>query len=120
MNLIDSFNEFLADEHPDLPAMPTHNVVCHRCKGEGVLGGFPGVYTRDDFDSGDVDLEEYLDYSRTCEKCEGVRVLKVAEDDGLDHIGDPGLAETVRMWHQWQWDEAEHRAQIAAEQRMGA
>jgi hypothetical protein len=52
-----------------------HKVVCPRCRGEGTLGGYPGVYTQADF-AEDPDLyDDYMAYRRICEDCGGLRVI---------------------------------------------
>lgn len=112
MNELDRFQQFLADEHPELPALPTHKEVCSRCRGEGVLVGFEGVYTQEDFTSGEVDVDEYLDFTRTCEDCNGLRVIEVPTEHGH--------SEVARLWQEWLRDAADARHIEAMERRMGA
>ena len=45
--------------------------ICDRCRGDGFLKGYAGVYTSDDFASGEVDLDEYLAHRRECDDCAG-------------------------------------------------
>jgi hypothetical protein len=87
-----------------------HNEVCSRCKGEGVLKGYPGVYTSDDFASGEVDLDDYLEHRRTCDKCEGLRVVKVLSREAEER---PAVAENIRDYY-------ETEAIYDMERRMGA
>jgi hypothetical protein len=44
-------------------------VICYRCGGDGVLRGYAGVYTSDDFASGEVDIDDYLATRRACDDC---------------------------------------------------
>lgn len=111
MTTIEQFNEFQIAE--GLPTIRTRWEVCDRCRGRGTLGGFPGVYTQDDFDSGDVDLDEYLSYSRTCEECNGRTTVLAVDRESSDK--DARLA-----WDEWCREEAEYRHIEAMERRMGA
>lgn len=50
--------------------------VCHRCKGEGTLGGWPGAFTESDrAEWSDEDYDDYMNTRRTCEDCQGNRVV---------------------------------------------
>jgi hypothetical protein len=46
-----------------------HWEICQRCRGEGILKGYAGVYTSDDFDSGEIDYVDYMMNRRACEDC---------------------------------------------------
>lgn len=43
--------------------------ICRRCRGSGELGGYPGVYTSDDFAEDPDFAEDYMNYRRPCEDC---------------------------------------------------
>lgn len=112
MRDLELFNEYLAEEHPDLPPLPSHWIICDRCRGEGELQGYPGVYTQDDFDEDPDFFDDYREYRRPCEDCGGSGKLKVATEDGG--------SETSRLFREWVRDMNEMRAIEAAERRMGA
>ena len=113
MRDLDMFNEYLAEEHPDLPPMPTHWIICERCHGEGELRGYPGVYTQDDFDELGPDFfEDYISHRRMCLDCDGTGKYKVPAESGNE--------ETARLFRQYIREINESRAIEAAERRMGA
>jgi hypothetical protein len=54
--------------------------ICDRCKGDGTLGGYPGVYTAEDFYEDPDFAEDYHNYRRPCEDCEGTgKILELTE-----------------------------------------
>lgn len=112
MNLIDSFNEFLAEEHPELPPLPTHWVICDRCRGDGELQGYPGVYTQDDFLEDPDFFDDYREHRRPCEDCGGSGKVRVPTED----CG----SETSRLYREYVRDIHESYAIEAAERGMGA
>jgi hypothetical protein len=54
---------------PLLTMQDFHWEICQRCRGEGILKGYAGVYTSDDFDSGEIDYVDYMMNRRACEDC---------------------------------------------------
>lgn len=86
-----------------------HFEVCGHCKGHGVLRGWPGVYTTDDFESPE-DIDDYMASERTCEDCNGVRVVEALNDKALAR---PEI-------QQWIRDVRSSRAIETQERRMGA
>lgn len=85
--------------------------ICDRCKGEGFLRGYPGVYTADDF-AEDPDLaDDYMAFERTCEDCNGLGRVKGIDDEIVDN--DPAL----QAWLKEMSDLAQVEAQ---ERRYGA
>lgn len=109
-----NINQFNASQIEDgLPVVRTRWEVCSRCRGAGALHGFPGAYTQDDFDSGEVDLDEYMNYERSCEDCNGRTTVLVVDRKG-------SCPEALVAWDQWCGDEAESRHIEAMERRMGA
>lgn len=95
------------------PDTPTEHKICRRCKGEGVLGGFPGTYTSDDFASGEVDIEEYMAHERTCEDCQGNRTIRAIQENRLS-------PELLKEWREWCQEHYDMEAQYEQERRMGA
>jgi len=112
MRDLDMFNEFLAEERPELPPMQWHWVICDRCRGHGFVRGYPGVYTQDDFASGEVDLDDYMEHTRDCPDCEGSGKERVP-------TAAPG-SETERLFRHYLQEINESRAIEAQERRMGA
>jgi len=97
-------------EYGDITVDDFEWAVCGRCRGEGTLGGYPGVYTQEDF-AEDPDLfEDYMDHRRTCEDCGGRTTIKQlkAEVEAREDIRD-----AIRDWY-------ETEAIYASERRMGA
>ena len=94
------------------PLTPTKWEVCRRCRGAGVLGGFPGTYTQEDFD-GDVDFEDYMEFRRTCEDCAGRTTIQVIDDQYLSD-------ELRKEWEDWTRSHYETEAIYEQERRMGA
>jgi hypothetical protein len=62
------------------PEIDLHWEICERCRGEGKLRGYPGVYTSDDFAEDPDFAEEYMSYERPCEDCNGRGSVKGASD----------------------------------------
>ena len=94
MTMQSRFAEYWEEEHGSPP--PTHWEICSRCKGDGTLGGFPGVYTESDrAEWSDEDFDEYFNTRRACEDCEGTG--KVQEFDG----------DAAAEWAEWERDAAE-------------
>ena len=105
----DPLDSFL-DQYPDTP---TVDKPCRRCKGTGVLGGFPGTYTSDDFASGEVDFDEYMAHERPCEDCGGTGSIRV--------IDEVRLSDSLnKEWRAWFQDYADMEAEYQQERRMGA
>jgi hypothetical protein len=87
-----------------------HWVICSRCRGDGALRGYPGVYTQDDFASGDVDLDDYLEHRRTCDDCDGTGKRRELSEEAEAR---PEVQEWIRDYY-----DTEHI--YAMERRMGA
>jgi hypothetical protein len=96
-----------------VPAMPTHKIVCGRCRGEGVLHGYPGVYTQDDFYEDPDFFDDYREYTRTCEDCGGLRVL---DEPDLERASEA----TKQHWAEWTQDMWDMHRTYEMERRMGA
>jgi hypothetical protein len=85
-------------------------VICSRCEGDGTLGGYPGVYTQDDFAQDPDFFEDYMRHTRSCEDCGGTgKMLQVTEEAEAR----PEVQEWLRDW----W---ETEAIYESERRMGA
>lgn len=107
------FDQYLEAEHEDLPALRTRNEVCSRCRGEGELGGYPGVYTQDDFDEDPDFFDDYIEHRRTCEDCNGRRVTRVVDREASH-------PDTLSTWDEWCQDMWEMNRIYEMERRMGA
>ena len=86
-----------------------HFVVCPRCKGRGILRGWPGVYSQADFESPE-DIDDYMHHQRTCEDCNGLRVIEVLHESAMTRPA-------VTQWLHDMWEANDIEAQ---ERRMGA
>lgn len=69
----DTFDEVCAEagHSPLITDADFHWEICGRCRGDGTLGGYPGVYTSDDFAEDPDFFDDYIAYRRTCEDCGG-------------------------------------------------
>lgn len=85
-------------------------VICDRCRGEGTLGGYPGVYTQDDFADDPDFFEDYMNHQRPCEDCVGSGKVK---DLTVEARERPEVKEWLRDWY-------DTEAIYAMERRMGA
>lgn len=112
MRDVDLFNEFLAEEHPEVPPMQWHWEICDRCRGDGELGGYPGVYTAEDFAEDPDFFDDYRAHRRPCEDCGGTGKVRVP-------TAAPG-SETERLFRRYVQEINESRAIEAQERRMGA
>lgn len=110
-DITDSFNEWRRDE--GLPEIPVIWEVCSTCYGEGTLGGYPGVYTQEDFAEDPDFFEDYRAHRRQCEDCRGRTTVKVADYDSADE-------ETRDAWMRFAREVANSYAIEAQERRMGA
>ncbi len=104
---VEKFNQFR-----DEPA-PTKWVICSRCRGEGTLGGYPGVYSEEDFVEDPDFYEDYMNHRRTCEDCGGPGKVRVFDEEAAG----PELTAEYQEYERDSWEtEAIHRAEV----RMGA
>lgn len=100
------------DEYdPVITEADLHWVICSRCRGDGTLKGYPGVYTQSEFDEafGD-DPDEYFNHRRPCEDCDGTGKIR-------ELTAEAEARPEVREWLD-DWHETEHI--YAMERRMGA
>lgn len=80
----DTFTEECADagHEPVVTDADFHWVICDRCNGNGTLRGYPGAYTADEFAEAFADdPDEYLDFRRDCEDCNGSGKLRALRPD---------------------------------------
>lgn len=87
------------DEGPHSPLLTEGDmewVICDRCHGEGTLGGYPGVYTQDDFADDPDFYEDYMNHRRPCEDCMGSGKVKELTVEARER---PEVQEWLRDWH---------------------
>jgi hypothetical protein len=78
----DRLIEWMLD--PDEPLITTADiewVICDRCRGEGILGGYPGVYTEADFAEDPDLIFDYMAHRRACEDCRGTGKVRELTDE---------------------------------------
>lgn len=107
------------DYYVDEIVLPTKMEVCDRCRGRGThtnpsIDG-NGITSAEWAEWDDDDREGYLTgaYDVMCEECHGRNVMEVVDEDQLG-------PEHLEAWNQQVQDEYDYRAEIRAEQRMGA
>ena len=71
-------------------------VICDRCRGDGMLGGYPGVYTSDDFADDPDFYEDYMNHRRCCEDCDGTGKLKALTVEAEER---PEVQEWLKDWY---------------------
>lgn len=60
--------------------------ICDRCRGDGELGGYPGVYTSDDFAEDPDFAEDYMSFRRPCEDCKGSGKVQELSDAAYERV----------------------------------
>ena len=95
------------------PDTPTKWEVCRRCRGTGELGGYPGVYSGDDFAADPDFFEDYRNHRRVCEDCGGRTTIQVIDEAHL-------TKELREEWEDWTRSHYETEAIYEQERRMGA
>lgn len=103
-------------------SLPSYKEVCSNCHGEGkhVDRAIDGNgLSREDFDEDPDFAESYFagDYDVTCEECHGLRVVDVVDEEACQR---QGKGEMLQRYYDRLEEERNHRAEIAAERRMGA
>jgi RecJ-like exonuclease len=103
----------------DTLTLPAKWDICHRCHGEGTHTN-PAVdghgITQEEMDELGPEFEEdYFSgvYDITCEECHGSGKVLVPDEGKCD-------PHALAVYHQEQIDEANYRAEVEAERRMGA
>ena len=109
---------FAEEGHEVELALPAKFEVCPRCRGAGshVNPAIDGNGISPDQFRDDPDFEEAYfrgDYDVACDRCKGKRVIAVPDMTKLTE------AEKV-IWRQHVQDEADYRAEVEAERRVGA
>lgn len=105
-------------------ALPASYEVCDRCRGAGkhvnpAIDG-DGITSEEfDRDWDDESKEAYFagDYDVLCEECGGKRVTLAINEAECKR---QGLGVDLEAYYESRRDEASHRAECAAERRMGA
>lgn len=106
---------------------PCKKEVCPSCDGEGFVltEGLRGVaFSADEFYETFEDEEQQAEYFRRggiydvhCPTCQGQNVVSVVDEQACAR--DPELTRLLGLYHQKLEDEAQLRAEEAAERRMG-
>jgi hypothetical protein len=80
-----TFENLFVDSNDVEHTLPSKYVVCPRCNGRGTSSAYLGAFTREDFDEDPDFARDYLDgaYDRSCTRCNGVRVIEVADFDRM-------------------------------------
>jgi hypothetical protein len=114
-------------ERNDAVEFPAKWVICYDCQGEGTtyLGWASKdqpAFTQEDFayEGGDFQ-EEYMEgrYDRQCPACkDGSGKVKEINEDVIK--ADSPLGALLKQYHDKLKTDADHEAECAAEQRMGA
>lgn len=125
------FIVFVGDDEPESDAqevtedgerflfLPAQYEVCGRCGGDGSHWpeAFDNGFTQEDRER-DWDDDSWDDlmrgaYNVRCTECGGEKIVPVP----AEHVADTDRA--LVLFHQWAQDEADYRAECAAERRMG-
>jgi hypothetical protein len=107
---VETYNHFQREEGE--PEIPTCWEICPRCRGNGELGGYPGVFTEADFETAE-DLDDYRQYRRTCEDCGGSGKVRAVDYTRASH-------DQLDDFYEYAREIAEMNAIEAQERRMGA
>lgn len=100
--------------------LPVCFKLCPCCEGRGMSSAYLGAITASDrMPGGDWDdpddFEDYMNgaYDRPCERCNGKRVVEVADYRRMTE-------DQIKKYEQQLADDADFEAMQAAERRMGA
>lgn len=96
-------------------SLPTHFELCPCCEGRGTSSAYLGAFTRSDMDEMGPDfMEDYMAgaYDRTCERCNGLRVIEVVTENKL-------TAAQRKAYRQERQEEADYEAECRMERLMG-
>jgi DnaJ-class molecular chaperone len=106
MTTLDNFIEFIRDDTGRDYTSTLVWVICHRCHGEGMLGGFAGAFTESDrAEWSEEDYEDYCSHRRHCEDCGGTGKVKELPEE----------SPVAEAWAEWCAEEAADRATMRAE-----
>lgn len=104
-----------ADDPDSKIILPSRWEICSRCEGDGTHDAWGGGMTVSEMhEQGDEFAEDYAAgrYAVPCTECGGAGKVRVVDEDRA-------TPDQLAAWEQHQADEAEHRAEIAAERRAG-
>ena len=95
--------------------LPTHREVCPTCDGKGTSSAYLGAFSGDDMREDPEFFEDYMAgrYDRTCEECNGLRVIEVVDIDKMPAADRALYEEHMR-------EEASYNSMCEMERRMGA
>lgn len=96
--------------------LPTKPALCPTCDGHGKHSRHLGAFTQSDREEWDPDeWDDYMtgSYDRTCETCNGKRVVEEVDEEQLTPA-------QRKAWRKQCREDAEYEAICAAERRMGA
>ncbi len=103
------FEEYIREDDDPEFRMPTHKVVCDRCRGEGTHDAWSGGMTSDEMDEqGPEFFEDYMSgmYSVPCEDCNGKNVVDEVDESRLS-------PERLTEWHSWEQDRCDSNQESA-------
>lgn len=75
------------DENDEPHELPTKFEVCHQCRGHGTSSAYLGAFTGSEWAEQDDEFkEDYIAgrYDRTCETCNGLRVMPYVDEARCD------------------------------------
>lgn len=108
-----SWFEYIRDEEEREPRINFERIVCPRCRGHGAVDNLGDVteWLREDPDA----FDDYMSgmYDVRCDECHGNKVV----DEMIEAGSDPDDWVSLMSWLR---DACSHRAEVAAERRMGA
>ena len=96
--------------------LPTRFEVCDQCEGRGVSSAYLGAFTQDEWAEQDEDFKaDYIagEYDRTCETCNGLRVVPVVDEDRCPK-------DLLDRYFKHEFEEAEYQHMCRMERLMGA
>jgi DnaJ-class molecular chaperone len=107
-------------EESRVVSLPTKFKVCPTCEGRGKHCQHLGAFTQDEMDEHGPDFrEDYMAgvYDKTCETCDGQRVVAVVDRDAIAVSRNPDFTMALEQYDREQEADREWRAEQEAEMR---
>ena len=105
-------------ETDETHTLPSELVLCPTCRGKGTSSAYLGAFTQEDREQMSHDeWDDYMGgcYDRTCEQCNGLRVIAVLDEDRARRV----MPEVLAAFLADEEDERGYQAMVAAERRYG-